>query len=217
VHVRRVDLDAVREDFLALLCPGEHARAGRLLSERDRKRWASARGVLRTLLGRYLRTDARRLRFGALTHGRPVLLDDATESTGAPESASVKSAQISFNLSHSGRLALYAFSRTGTVGIDVEVARRPRDEVAIAARAFGRDDARRLEGLGPAERERVFLRAWVRHEAELKYRGTGIVGGSAFSRERQPRIAELPVGHGAAAAVAVERSPFDLCCWDWQA
>ena len=53
-------------------------------------------------------------------------------------------------MSHSGRLALYAFSDAGAVGVDVEVARRPIDELAIAARTLGATEAQRLEALDPA-------------------------------------------------------------------
>lgn len=62
------------------------------------------------------------------------------------------SSRLSFNLSHSEGLALYAFAADTFVGADVEVTRRPIDEPAIAARALGAHEARRLEGLDPATR-----------------------------------------------------------------
>ena len=73
----------------------------------------------------------------------------------------------------------------GPVGVDVEVPRRAIDEVALAARAFGPAEARRLEGLDPAVRAQEFLRAWVRHEAQLKCRGTGIGGAPAGASGRR--------------------------------
>ena len=103
------------------------------------------------------------------------------------------------------------------MGVDVEVARRPIDEVAIATRTFGPAEARRLEGLQPDLREREFLRAWVRAEAELKCRGTGIGGVSADANGRESWIAELDVGPRAAAAVALEQPPHELRCFQWHA
>ena len=50
---------------------------------------------------------------------------------------------LCFNLSHSGASALYAFAADGPVGVDVEVARRPLDAVALAAR---RSASRRRAG-----------------------------------------------------------------------
>ncbi|HYM67693.1 MAG TPA: 4'-phosphopantetheinyl transferase superfamily protein, partial [Patescibacteria group bacterium] len=124
--------------------------------------------------------------------------------------------RLRFTLSHSGHLALYAFTTVGEVGVDVEVARRPIDEVALAARAFGPGEAQRLEPLDPAARRQEFRRAWARHEATLKCRGTGFGGGPA-AHGPAPWIAELDVGANAAAAVAAERAPEELRCWGWQA
>jgi 4'-phosphopantetheinyl transferase len=211
VHVWRADLTAGPGNLVGLLCAEERARAECFLSDGDRQRWMRSRGGLRALLGGYLQKDPRTLRFTASAHGKPVLLDDATGSNTMPESAS---AGISFNLSHSRHLALYAFIEVGAVGVDVEVARKPIDQVAIAARALGPNEARRLEGLDPAIREREFLRAWVRHEAVLKCRGTGIGAGSAAPSGVDPWVAELDAGSHAAAAVALERAPHELCCWD---
>jgi 4'-phosphopantetheinyl transferase len=174
-----------------------------------------SRGVLRALLGGYLQKDPRTLRFTISAHGKPVLREDAAGSSAPPVSVSARHARISFNLSHSGQLALYAFIETGSVGVDVEVAGRRVDEVAIAARVLGLTEARRLEGLDQPIREREFLRAWVRDEAVLKCRGTGIGGADGAPSGGAPWVAELDVGARAAAAVALERPPHDLRCWDW--
>jgi 4'-phosphopantetheinyl transferase len=169
VHVWRADLEAVADDVGELLCEQERERAARLLREQDRRRFTRARGLLRTLLGRYMQTDPRALRFEDGPHGKPALLESDSPS---------------FNVSHSEHLALYAFSAAGAVGVDVEVAAGRRNEVALAARVFGPQEASRLEGLDPATRTAEFLRAWVRHEAALKCRGTGIGAGGLVRRER---------------------------------
>ena len=217
VHVWRADLEAVSDDLLGLLCAEERARAGRIRRERKRQVWGRAHGLLRALLGRYLRMDPRTLRFSTGAHGKPALLEDARGPIAAARSMPPRAPQLSFNLSHSGQLALYAFTATGAVGVDVELARRSIDEVAIAARTFGPAEARRLEGLEPAMREQEFLRAWVRTEAALKWQGTGLGAGNAQVSGREPWIAELDVGPRAAAAVALEHRPRELRCWDWQA
>lgn len=209
----RADLAAVSDEVLDLLSPEEHARAERFLRERERRLWSRAHGVLRTLLGRYLAQDPRTLRFTPGAHGKPALLDDRPESPATPKRAAVTPAPLSFNLSHSGGLALYAFSAIGPVGVDVEVADRPIDELAIAARAFDSEEVRRLAELEPAVREQEFLRAWVRHEAALKCRGIGIGGAANGVVGAEPWIVELEAGSRAAAAVAVERPPHELRCW----
>jgi 4'-phosphopantetheinyl transferase len=217
VHVWRADLSAVSDDVVELLSIEERARAERLLSPRRRRLWTRAHGVLRALLGRYMDTDPRALGFTAGAHGKPALLDDEMGSIAMVESASERPARPSFNLSHSGHLALFAFAGTGDVGIDIDVPRRPIDEVAIAARAFGSAEARRLEVLDPAIREREFLQGWVRHEAQLKCFGTGISGAAEAGHGREPWVAELQIGQRAAGAVAAGWAPEELRCWDWQA
>ena len=171
-----------------------------MLNKRDGQLWMRSRGVLRVLLGRYLQQDPGALRLSTGAHGKPELRPQG----------------LSFNLAHSGRLALYAIAETGAVGVDVEIARRPVNEVAVAERSFGPVEARRLADLDPAAREREFRRLWVRHEARLKCRGTGIGGTSAEASTGQLWIAELDVGDRAAAAVAADAPPRELCTWDWQ-
>jgi 4'-phosphopantetheinyl transferase len=205
VHVWRADLAKVDDELAGLLSAGELTRAEGFPRARDGRLWARGRGVLRALLGRYLQRDPRTLRFAASAHGKPEVLDDR------------RRAPTSFNLSHSGELALYAFTTIGPVGIDLEVARRPIDAVALAVRAFGPEAAEGLERLEPDRRQREFLRAWVRHEAALKLAGRGIGGGDARARSTPEAtwIADLEVTGCAAAAVALGAAPAELCCREW--
>ncbi len=206
VDVWRVDLTTTDGELCATLNDEERERAGRLLSEHDRRLWMRSRGTLRALLGRYLDEDPRTLRFGSGPHGKPGLDPRAAASP-----------RVSFNLSHSADVALYAFAAGVSVGVDVEVARRAIDEVAIAVRTFGAAEAERLRELDPDARRSEFLRAWVRHEAQLKCLGVGIGGEGMVSAASRPWIAELGVSPGAAGAVAAEVAPRELRCWDWVA
>jgi 4'-phosphopantetheinyl transferase len=203
VHVWRADLTAVAEDLGNLLSTEERARAERMVDARNGELWRRSRGLLRELLGRYLQRDPSSLRFSVGEHGKPAL-DDDTYPT------------VDFNMSHSGQLALYAFSAAGAVGVDVESARRPTDEVAIAARVLGASEAARLQALDPPSRRREFLRAWTRHEAELKCLGTGIGGADSVIEGTRPWVADLQLGGGAAGAVAAARPARELRCWGWR-
>jgi plasmid stability protein len=87
--------------------------------------------------------------------------------------------------------------------------------VALAARAFGPAEARRLQGLDPATREREFRKVWVRHEAALKCRGTGIGGRAVEAEAREIWTSELDVGPRGAGAVAVGGEPLEVRRWDW--
>jgi len=99
--------------------------------------------------------------------------------------------ELRFNLSHSGPLALYAVSTGREVGVDIECTRERYT----------------------AE----FLRAWVAHEAAVKCRGTGLATPAQDSPVAEPWMAELDVGSGAAAAVAVAGGHCELRCWEWRA
>lgn len=191
LHLWRADLEAVGDDVVELLSAEEHARAEAIVHERKRRRWTRSRGVLRALIGRYTGQHPETLRFSSGADGKPELVEEADQSAPAQPHSSASSPGLSFNVSHSGPLALYAFNEAGPVGVDVELARGPIDEVALAARAFGAGEARRLEHLGPAARRRAFLRDWVRHEARLKCLGTGIRGDPTGASTREPWIVEL--------------------------
>ncbi len=223
LHVWRVRLTAVDDRALSALGDDERERAARIVGERPRELWMRSRGVLRELLGRYSRDDPRAIVLSTGTHGKPALasvhIGDRQSADGPPGGAA--EAELAFNLSHSGELALYAFARGRSVGIDVEFARSPgagggareTDHVALARRTFGATRAARLAELEPALREREFLRWWTTYEAELKRRGTGI--GGLPDDEASCWVAELDVGPRAAAAVACEPAPRELLRFEW--
>jgi 4'-phosphopantetheinyl transferase len=203
--VWHADLEAVDNELEQLLSAEERARSERFPRAGGGWLWGRSRSVLRALLGRYLEADPRTLRFATGAHGKPALL-------GA--------SKLSFSLSHSGPIALYAVTDAGAVGVDVEIARRSRDVLALAMRAFGAAQAERLEEIELPLREREFLRMWTRHEAALKCHGTGIggmaVGVTPVVASPEPWIAELEIGQRAAAAVACETPPRALCAWEWR-
>ncbi len=207
VHVWLADLASLGEAPPALLDAEERARAKRFIQTRDGQRWAQSHSVLRALLGSYLGVDGSGLPFVAGEHGKPEL---ATDDGSLP--------RLSFNLSHSGDLALYAISATAPVGIDLETPRSVERVLEIALRTFGPAESAQLEQIDdPEARQREFLRKWTRHEAELKCLGTGIGGAPLAADARRPWTRDLELGDGAAAAVAVAHKPSKLCCWRWTA
>src|SRR5437763_6101288 len=89
VDVWRADLSRERTSHLP---PGESLGAERFVFQADRQRWIRSRSILRMLLGSYLGADPLGLSFSVSEAGKPVV------------------AGISFSLSHSGDMALYAFT-----------------------------------------------------------------------------------------------------------
>ncbi|MBS1887199.1 MAG: 4'-phosphopantetheinyl transferase superfamily protein [Actinobacteria bacterium] len=115
--------------------------------------------------------------------------------------------RLSFNLSHSGDLALLAIAPGGVeVGIDVERLRPRRDLARLARRWLPAADADAVAAAEDPDRERVFYAAWTRHEARVKCAGTGLAG-PAPGPEVLARPLEIDDGYAAAVAVTSVTTP----------
>jgi 4'-phosphopantetheinyl transferase len=161
VHVWRADLDAaaaVVERLRPLLALDERDRADRFHFERDRSRYIVGRGTLRILLGRYLSIAPERVRFAYGPNQKPRL------AGGGPW----------FNLSHSGPIALLAFTTAGEIGIDIELAAADFSRERIAERFFSPAEVAVLRSLPQAAQPLAFLTCWTRKEAFIKARGDGL-------------------------------------------
>lgn len=151
-----------RAEWESTLSPDELARANRFHSAKDRDHYVIARGLLRSLLGAYLRQDPRELVFTYGPYGKPEL-----SGAGAASGAS-------FNLAHSGGLAAYAISSRRKLGIDLERVQAESAGEDIARRYFSAREVSDLETLSPGEKVTAFFRCWTRKEAYLKALGTGL-------------------------------------------
>jgi len=153
----RVD-DVSRYDLACRdLTPEEKARADRFYFERDRLRFTLAHSGLRRLLGAMVGREPAELRFGAMTHGKPVLCD----------------LDLEFNLSHSGDYAMLAVS-TQRVGVDIELHRHHADRIHLARRVFAPAEFEQFSAASGSERKTVFYRGWTLKEAFIKAHGRGL-------------------------------------------
>ncbi len=188
VHVWRVKFDGPSTPPAELLPADERERSLRMRRPGSAARWAGSRWALRTLLSRYLDEDPTAIALAPGEHGKPALAE-------APE-------RLSFNLSHSGALALVAVTIGPEVGVDVEAIDPARDLAALAGRALDPDAAAAVRAAPPARRARVFYEAWVRREALVKCVGTGLWAASTAPPPVDVSLLELGPGHAAALAVA---------------
>jgi 4'-phosphopantetheinyl transferase len=227
VHVWKADLDTPPISVQALrnsLSEDELIRAGRFHLERDRQRFMVARGLLRSLLGSYLEADPSRLRFCYGPHGKPAL-------RGSPGC----DAGLQFNLSHSGKLAVYAITYRRRIGIDLEQIDIPFDYEALAARFFTARERAFLHAAPAGTGPERFMSCWTRKEAYLKAIGEGFsfpIDQVDVSRTLGQPLAELAVAGNLAggadwsvrelvpapgylAALVVEGDRWRLQCWQW--
>lgn len=145
-----------------LLCDEERSRAARFRFERDRRRFIVARAHLRGLLAARLGAAPDAIEFVYGANGKPALATRFAESGWR------------FNLSHCEELAVYAFSRAGEIGIDVEAVHALAEADDIAARVFSRRENQAYRALAPRDRPLGFFRCWTRKEAFVKALGDGL-------------------------------------------
>lgn len=138
VHVRTIRFDcepALIAAFETLLSNDELARATRLRFDHLQTGFITAHGALRILLGRYLGIAPATLAFRSDENGKPSLVDHT---------------RLRFNISHSGRLVVFAFASDCEVGIDAEEIRPVSDLSSIATNFFSPSEASDLLSLPKA-------------------------------------------------------------------
>jgi 4'-phosphopantetheinyl transferase len=165
VHLWRADLDAIRADeshWQEVLSSDELTRASRFHFPIDRQRFVASRALLRTILAGYLATDPNCLSFAYSNKEKPSL-GPAHAGSG-----------VTFNVSHSAGIALFAFTRRREIGVDVEQVRCDFDVEAIAQRFFSAHERKQLEALPSEKRFEGFFRCWTRKEAYIKATGEGL-------------------------------------------
>lgn len=209
--------------YEATLSPDERTRAARFFFERDSRRFAAGRGMLRAILGHYLGQMPAQIRFDYSERGKPSL------------SSSGKSEQLHFNLAHSDELAVVAVSKISGIGVDVEKLRPIKDFAEIAERFFSGRENKALKSAPEHERELCFFNLWTRKEAWLKATGDGIgellnqvevsfnpgeparllrLFNSATGAKKWS-LQELHPAPGYVGALAVRATDFQVHCWRW--
>jgi 4'-phosphopantetheinyl transferase len=155
-------LDEENPDALrGFLSEDERLRAGRLRNPRSADRFTVGRGILRDILGSYLASGPEQLIF---SYG----------SFGKPELEGGLKAKISFNVSHSGGLAIFAVANGFEVGVDVEEI-HPIDNLEATASIFlSPDELADFVALPGDRKLKRFFTLWTCKEAILKALGAGL-------------------------------------------
>jgi 4'-phosphopantetheinyl transferase len=223
VHVWLVDLNvagAVFQEGGAGLSIEEIVRASRYRSSAGRANFIASRAVLRDILSRYIEQAPVNIIFGYSAEGKPFLANQ----TGRRE--------ITFNMSHSDDLAIYAVSCVREVGIDLERVESFDDSDGVARRFFSARELAAFQASGETGQTEVFFRLWTRKEAYLKARGLGLTQeGPGFDARLQRgqaakmvdengvqwRAEELLPAPGYVAAVVAKGGDWHLRFFSWTA
>jgi 4'-phosphopantetheinyl transferase len=165
IHIWRASLatdEPTLRSLEATLADQERERARRFIFEQDRNRYVVARGILRDLLGKYLRCAPASIEFVYGPYGKPSIANARSRPA------------ICFNLSHSHGLAVVAIAQEREVGIDVELIRAEFASEVIAKRYFSTKEVDELGKLPAELRSEGFFLCWTRKEAYIKAKGDGL-------------------------------------------
>jgi len=157
--VRLAASDSVVAHLEATLAPDELIRAGRFRFPHLRRSFILSQGSLRVLIAEYLGITPREVQLSYGPRGKPAYIDPAA---------------IQFNLSHSGGLALFAFTADCELGADIEHIRPLQDLSDVASRFFCAEETAELDSLPASQREQAFFLCWTRKEAYIKAIGEGL-------------------------------------------
>jgi 4'-phosphopantetheinyl transferase len=151
------------DSFRGLLSEDERIRAGRLRGLRGADRFTVGRGILRSIIGRYLSRRPEELIFAYGVNGKPMLMGDVH-------------GRLSFNVSHAGSLAIFVIVSGFEVGVDVEEIYPISDLEATASIIMSDDELAEFKGLPASVKLDRFFTTWTSKEAILKAFGDGFHG-----------------------------------------
>ena len=209
VHVWRSYLkipSSQMEMMRQTLSSDELERADRFHFPQGRAHFIAARGTLRAILGKYLHMEPDKVRFRYGPFGKPALANAADEE------------MISFSVSHSNGMAVYAFALNRKIGVDMEYISSSPAIASIAEQFFTPQESLRMRSLPGHIRRKAFFRTWTRNEAYLKAMGTGFAKTRDIREinvEGQWSFTNIHIASGYAACLAVEGQEPGLQCLQW--
>lgn len=146
-------------DLQKLLDLQETEKTQRYHQEKDRQSRIISRAVLRILLGRYLATGPKEIRF-QLNYNKKLLLQN------------ISAKNLHFNVSHSGDWILIAVS-INPIGVDAEQINASFTYQNLLDFSFSLEEKNYIQSA--ANSHQSFYKLWTRKEALLKATGKGLI------------------------------------------
>lgn len=150
------DCDIAIDVALSILSSEERSRFRQFVFDRDRLRFARARGFLRQILAARISCAPEDVEFATEGNGKPVLAKNS----------------LHFNISHSGNLAVFAIAPDHPVGVDLELVDRKLNPMELASSCFTQREIRVLRDEG--EQRQRFFAFWTAKEAFMKLTAEGM-------------------------------------------
>lgn len=159
VHIWYASLDQPwnrLQQFYKTLNLKERKKADQYLLPKDRIRFIVCRGLLRKLLGNFLRVDPAQVQFRYSACGKPELVSIPGEE------------MIHFNLSYSHNLVVFVFTLNNPIGVDIEHVQEIPERDRIAQKFFSESENDIFHSLPEYQRTETFYKCWTRKEAFIK-------------------------------------------------
>lgn len=189
-----------RAHCYTLLDGAEQSMAAGMHNESLREQYIQGHGLLRALLGRYLRMPPETLKIGRTMRGKPFLVDFPG---------------LSFNLSHSSSKWLLAITAHVPVGVDIEMIKSRTQLSGLVGRCFAPEEQAYWQSLSEEEQLPVFFDFWTRKEAFVKAVGQGIALGldrCAINPDNLQSLIRIPDECGAVDSWCIKNIMIDDSC-----
>lgn len=154
--------------YYSMLSSEERSRAEKFKLDEIRNRWIVTRGLLRVLIANYYKCNPQEIDFRYNEFGKPFFCSQSDVNN------------LSFNLSHSENLAVFIFTQSRFVGIDVEKVKQLSSFEDIINLCFSDYEKEWFKTIPVSEKNEVFFKIWTSKEAYIKAIGKGF----SFSPDR---------------------------------
>ena len=161
VHIWQVSLVPDRERLnlcKSILDSATMQKAKWLKFEDDQNKYIICQGILRLLLANYLKIKTSEIVISRQKKGKPFVANETP---------------VFFNMSDSGNICVYAFSKFSELGIDIEEKRNLPDLDELIKKNLTKKEIEYINKK-PAEKSNNFFRFWTIKEAYLKAIGEGM-------------------------------------------
>jgi len=161
IHLWTLSLDASKdqiERLRSVLSPVEKKKASYYKFEHTQHNYIVSHGTLRILLSAYLQIRPEDIMMGVHKKGKPFLLNDVS---------------LFFNISDSHGVCVFAFSRDGEVGIDIEKIRDLPDIDQLIEKNLTSGEKKHFQK-DPDKKLSRFFEFWTLKESYLKAIGEGM-------------------------------------------
>jgi len=162
IHIWTADLETAsfQENIPSMLSEDERERAFRFQFPIHRQRFIAGRCLLRTIISLYTQVPPPQIIFSYEDKKKPSLKFPSPSS-------------LQFNVSHSGQMAVYAFTLNHAIGVDIEKVQTDYHQ-GVAHRFFSPQENHALLQAPLHKRPTLFYRIWARKEAIVKAIGKGL-------------------------------------------